>query len=267
QRMEQPEMQGVEYQQGTLVGYEAREYLLEKWKRTCAYCGKTEVPLQVEHIQPRAKGGSDRISNLTLACEPCNRKKGTQDITAFLKKKPDLLKRILAQTKAPLKDAAAVNATRWALYHRLETLGLPVECGTGGRTTFNRVTRGLEKAHWLDAACVGASTPAVLLMKNVPVLLITAYGRGCRQMCSMDECGFPRTKPKAKTFTYAFRTGDIVRACLPAPLAHAGVHVGKLAARATGRFKITTKKGSIDGVGKTYCTIVQRADGYSYAHQ
>ncbi|MEO7022530.1 MAG: HNH endonuclease, partial [Ktedonobacteraceae bacterium] len=164
-------------------------------------------------------------------------------------------------------DAAAVNTTRWALSERLQALGLPVECGTGGRTKFNRVTRGLEKTHWQDAACVGASTPAVLILKGVHPLLITAYGRGCRQMCSMDEFGFPRTKPKAKRFTHAFRTGDIVRATIPAPLAHAGVHVGKLAARAKGSFKITTKKGTIDGVGKTYCTILQRADGYGYAHQ
>src|SRR5258708_4023150 len=162
QAMENPEIAGVEYQQGTLAGYEVREYLLEKWNRKCTYCGKENIPLQVEHIQCKAKGGSDRIANLCLACEPCNLKKGTLDIKIFLEKKPDLLKRILAQAKAPLKDAAAVNATRWALYEQLQILGLPVECGTGGRTKFNRVTRGLEKTHWSDAACVGASTPETL---------------------------------------------------------------------------------------------------------
>src|SRR6266496_27411 len=100
QAMENPEISGVEYQQGTLAGYELREYLLEKWHRTCAYCGKKDVPLQVEHIHPRAKGGTNRASNLTLSCEPCNIKKGTQDIKDFLKDKPDVLKRILAQAKA-----------------------------------------------------------------------------------------------------------------------------------------------------------------------
>src|SRR5205823_6637194 len=80
QAMEYPEIGGKEYQQGTLQGYETREYLLEKWDRTCAYCRRQHIPLQVEHIQPRVKGGSNRISNLTLACEPCNRAKGTRDI-------------------------------------------------------------------------------------------------------------------------------------------------------------------------------------------
>ncbi len=40
QLMRNPNIQGKEYQQGTLAGYETREYLLEKWKRCCAYCGK-----------------------------------------------------------------------------------------------------------------------------------------------------------------------------------------------------------------------------------
>src|SRR5450755_3277654 len=80
-----------------LAGYELREYLLEKWGRRCAYCSKENLPLQIEHIVPRAKGGSNRVSNLTLACEKCNTAKGIQDITVFLKKKPDVLKRIQAQ--------------------------------------------------------------------------------------------------------------------------------------------------------------------------
>ena len=161
QQMEKPEISGREYQQGTLFGYELRQYLLEKWSRACSYCGAQCVPLQVEHMQAKAIGGTDRVSNLCLACDACNQAKDTQDIQVFLAKKPDLLKRILVQAKAPLKDAAAVNATRWALYERLQALGLPIECGTGGRTKFNRVSRGLEKTHWHDAACVGASTPEI----------------------------------------------------------------------------------------------------------
>lgn len=76
QKLQNPEISGVEYQQGTLFGYEVREYLLEKWGRRCAYCGKTDVPLEIEHILPRIKGGTDRVSNLTLACHSCNQKKG-----------------------------------------------------------------------------------------------------------------------------------------------------------------------------------------------
>src|SRR5262249_28351492 len=68
--LQQPEISGVAYQQGELAGYEVREYLLEKWQRQCAYCGATGVPLQIEHIVPSSRGGTDRVSNLTLACKP-----------------------------------------------------------------------------------------------------------------------------------------------------------------------------------------------------
>ncbi len=100
QKMQNPEISGVQYQQGELQGYRVREYLLEKWKRQCAYCGKSGVPLQIEHIEPKAKGGSDRLLNLCLSCEKCNLKKGTRSIQEFLKGKPEVLKRILSEALA-----------------------------------------------------------------------------------------------------------------------------------------------------------------------
>ncbi|MDQ2716976.1 MAG: RNA-guided endonuclease IscB [Chloroflexota bacterium] len=264
QQMENPEIAGVEYQQGTLQGYEVREYLLEKWHRTCAYCGAKDVPLHVEHINPRSQSHDNRICNLCIACEPCNAKKGTQDIRVFLKEKAEVLKRLLAQAKAPLKDAAAMNATRRALYTRLKEVGLPVECGSGGLTKFNRTVRGLEKDHWLDAACVGKSTPAHLHVKGIVPLLIKANGHGCRQMCLMDKYGFPRTKPKQKKFKHGFRTGDIVKAVVPSHLKNAGTYTGRMAAKASGAFTIATSKGHVTDIRYTYCRMLQRADGYSY---
>lgn len=107
QQMENPEISGIEYQQGTLDGYEIREYLLEKWDRKCAYCETENIPLQIEHIHPKSKGGSNRISNLCLACEHCNIKKGSQNINIFLAKKPDILKKVLAQAKRPIKRCSS----------------------------------------------------------------------------------------------------------------------------------------------------------------
>ena len=106
QKLQTPEISGVEYQQGELFGYEVREYLLEKWGRKCVYCGQQNVPLEIEHIVPKASGGSNRVSNLTLACHECNQKKSDKPIEEFLSDKQELLKKILRQSKAPLKDAA-----------------------------------------------------------------------------------------------------------------------------------------------------------------
>jgi hypothetical protein len=200
-----------------------------------------------------------------LACEPCNQKKGAQDIEVFLKNKPELLARIVAQAKASLKDATAVNSSRWALFERLKAFGLPMECGSGGLTKFNRTQRGLPKAHWLDAVCVGHSTPETIEARGIMPLYIKATGHGCRQMCLMDRFGFPRTSPKAKHFKHGFRTGDQVRAVVPARLKNAGTHVGRLSAKASGGFTIATTKGSVTDIGKKYCCLLQRADGYGYS--
>jgi 5-methylcytosine-specific restriction endonuclease McrA len=121
QQMQNPEISGVEYQRGELYGFEVKEYLLQKWGRKCAYCGVENVPFEIEHIAAKSKGGSNRVSNLTLSCHSCNQAKGNKPVEEFLKKKPEILKRVLAQAKAPLKDATAVNATRWELYRRLQS--------------------------------------------------------------------------------------------------------------------------------------------------
>ena len=252
QLMQNPEISAVEYQQGELAGYEVREYLLEKWGRTCAYCTATDVPLQVEHIVPHSRGGSDRVSNLCIACEPCNQAKGNRTAAEFGHPQ------VQAKAKAPLRDAAAVNATRWALYHRLVATGLPVEMGTGGRTKFNRTRQSLPKAHWLDAACVGASTPALCVV-GVSPLLITARGHGNRQVCGTDRYGFPiRHRSRRKNYL-GFATGDLVRATVPAGKA-AGVHVGRVAIRQRPCFGLN----GLD-VHPRYLTHLQKGDGYAYA--
>ncbi len=263
QAMQTPEIEGCQYQQGTLAGYELREYVLEKWGRSCAYCGKQDLPLQLEHIIPRARGGTDRVSNLCLACEHCNRAKGTQDIAVFLKKKPERLKGILAHARTPLKHAAAVNSTRWALYQRLNACGLPVECGSGGLTKFNRTTRDLPKTHWLDAVCVGKSTPGTLQVQGIIPVRITATGHGCRQMCRVDRYGFPRTDPKQAKRVKDFQTGDIVRAIVTRGT-KIGTYVGRVAVRATGSFNITTERGTLQGISYRTCRLLHRCDGYSY---
>jgi 5-methylcytosine-specific restriction endonuclease McrA len=259
QALVNPEITGVEYQQGELAGYEVREYLLEKWGRRCAYCGAGGVPLQVEHIIPtRRPGGSDRVSNLTLACGPCNQAKG--DRTAEEYGHPA----VQARARQPLSDAAAVNAIRWALYWRLAATGLPVETGTGGRTKWNRTQRGLPKAHWLDAACVGASTPLGLRVAGVVPLGIRATGRHSRQMCRSNAHGFPDKGPKTTSVVDGLRTGDLVRAVVPPPSIKAGTWVGRLAVRATGSCNLTTRTGTVQGIHVRHCRPLQWGDGYTY---
>lgn len=264
QQMEHPEISGVEYQQGTLAGYETREYLLNKWRRECAYCGTKNVPLQIEHIHPKARGGSDRVSNLTLACPPCNQRKGSQSITEFLKGQPEILKRIQDQVKRPLKDAAAVNVTRWVLFQALHATGLPVVTGSGGLTKFNRVRLKIPKTHALDAACVGHID--VLSDWEKPTLVIKATGRGSYQRTRLNAYGFPRGYLTRQKRIKGFQTGDQVKAEVTKGK-KMGIYIGRVAVRASGSFNIQMAQGVIQGVGYRYCKVIQRADGYSYSQQ
>ncbi len=254
QLMSDAEIKGVEYQQGELAGYEVREYLLEKWQRKCAYCGAKDMPLEVEHITPKAKGGSDRVSNLTLACHACNQKKGSQTAKEF--GFPELQ----AKAKQPLKDAAAVNTVRWATFNMFKATGLPVEVGTGGRTKFNRISQDYPKQHWVDAACVGMSGKAVILSVSHQPLLIKAMGRGSRQMVNSNKYGFPRGKAKSAKCVHGFQSGDIVKANVTTGKKK-GTYVGTVSIRSTGSFKIN---GQVDGIGWQNCRVIQRVDGYSY---
>lgn len=159
QKMHDPEISGALYQQGELFGYQLREYLLEKWKRQCAYCKKTGTKLQVEHIVPRSRGGSNRASNLTLACEACNIRKGTQTAEEF--GYPEIQK----QARTPLKDAAHVSLLKTAVLQQLRSRfgTTSVAITYGYETKYKRIqTLGWPKSHTNDAVAIACQIGEVV---------------------------------------------------------------------------------------------------------
>jgi hypothetical protein len=54
--------------------------IFERDRFTCTYCGRTppHVLLELDHVIPRARDGSDDPSNLTTSCEDCNRGKAAR---------------------------------------------------------------------------------------------------------------------------------------------------------------------------------------------
>ena len=200
QKIQNPEISGVEYQQGTLYGYELREYLLEKWHRQCGYCGAKNTHLEVDHIVPRSTV-SHRVSNLTLSCRDCNVKKTNRPVGEFLADKPEVLEKLKKQAKAPLKDAAAVNSTRYSLLERLRATGLAVETASGGLTKFNRLSDRYRKhTGWTQPVlvpvrrkcCIG-STSDLSQSKQ----LVTANGR----LLATTSTVSPRVSPSANLLT------------------------------------------------------------------
>ncbi len=140
QKMQKPEVSGIEYQQGTLQGFNVRNYLLEKWHRKCSYCGAKNIPLEIEHIIPKSRGGSNRISNLCIACHECNIKKGKQTAEEFG------FPKIYSQARKPLRAATFMNVIRWKLVNHFNCLHT-----YGYITKYWRIHEELDKTHINDA--------------------------------------------------------------------------------------------------------------------
>jgi len=254
QLLQNPEIAGIAYQEGTLAGWEVRAYLLHKYKYRCAYCGKTDCPFELDHIWPKSRGGSDRISNLALSCRACNQWKGNRTATEC--GHPQV------QAQTSLKDAAAINAIRYQLVECLRVFGLPIGTWTGGRTRWNRARFGIEKSHAKDALCVGEL--AGVQAGKLKTLAITATGRGDHCRTLWTKKGFPRGYKMRHKQVAGFATGDRVKACVPEPLTTAGTHLGRVQVRQSGSFSISTRLGKADGINAKYCVLIQRSDGYNY---
>ncbi len=126
-------------------------------------------------------------------------------------------------------------------------------------TKFNRTKREAPKAHWIDAACVGESTPENLKTENIQPLQIKAMGHGSRQMCRTDKYGFPKAHRTRSASFMGFETGDIAKANVPKGK-FAGRHVGRVTIRQRPSFSLN----SFD-VHPKYLKRVHRSDGFAYA--
>lgn len=272
QKMMNAEISGVEYQRGTLYGFEVREYLLQKYRYTCVYCQKsmfhnskpTDIRLELDHVVPKSKGGSDLVNNLVLACHACNQNKGNLSLQEFLKNKPAVLHRVqesLGKT-LNLQDAAQMNTMRKELSQVLKKrIGFPVQTYTASQTKYNRVVQSHPKDHWIDAGCVGDTGNQINITHINSIHIWKAVGRGNRQMCLMNKFGFPRTKSKTvKRFMSpegkSFQSGDVVQLKQPSGK-YQGTYIGTVSIRADGRFNVTAKQKKITSSWKNIQVIAQ----------
>jgi 5-methylcytosine-specific restriction endonuclease McrA len=68
-----------------------RKNILRRDGYKCGYCGRGDLPLTIDHVIPKARGGSDSWENLICACTTCNNKKGDrtpEDAKMYLRHKP-----------------------------------------------------------------------------------------------------------------------------------------------------------------------------------
>jgi 5-methylcytosine-specific restriction endonuclease McrA len=209
QKMQNRDITHLDYQQGELQGYFLRAYVLEKWQRKCAYCDGREVPLEIEHIVPKSRGGSSRASNLTLACHACNQRKGQQTAAEF--GFPD----VQAKARVALKDAAHVSAVKSRVVHDLQAVfgESQVSLTYGYETKYKRIqVFDLPKSHTNDAVAIACKIGEVVKPLEW-VHQIRCLGRGHYQRFngrhSEHKCWAPRKVRGFKLYELVKAKGDV----------------------------------------------------------
>jgi len=144
QKIKNPEISGVEYQQGEQLDFfNVREYVLYRDDHKCQLCnGKSKDKiLNVHHIESRKTGGN-APNNLITLCETCHKKHHEGNIE--LKVKRGQL----------FKDASFMGVMRWAFYNTLKEKYPNVLMTYGYLTKNTRITNKLPKYHRTDALCI-----------------------------------------------------------------------------------------------------------------
>ena len=253
-------LMGTGYQQGPLYQNKLRSFIFGRSNGKCVYCGAKAT--EIDHVVPRANGGTNSTYNLVASCRNCNEKKSNLTLKAFGKSVgKDFSK--LAPKKLP-KDAAIAQIARNYMIKEVTKLVSDTTSHEAWLTKYNRDQLGLPKEHYYDALSVGNIQDYKFLTDKV--LQISAKGRGSRQMCRVDKFGFPRTSAKASKSVKGFQTGDMVKAIVPKGLKR-GEYLGKVAVRSSRFFDIQTKTKTIQGIWYKHFHIVQRSDGYLYSYK
>jgi 5-methylcytosine-specific restriction endonuclease McrA len=209
QKIHNPDIAHLDYQQGELQGYFLREYVLAKWQRKCAYCDAREIPLEIEHIVPKSRGGSNRTSNLTLACHACNQRKGKLTAAEFG------FPAVQAQARVPLKDAAHVSSLKSRVVHDLQAIfgESQVSVTYGYETKYQRIqVLDLPKSHSNDAVAIACEVGEVVkpleMVHQIRCLARGQYQRFNGQH-SEHKCWAPRKVRGFKLYELVKVKGDV----------------------------------------------------------
>ena len=87
-----------------------------KYAARCAYCGKKieYEDMQIDHIAPKGRGGTDEISNLNPACRRCNFYKSTLTMEKFRSRIKTLHERVMKNyTSKVAEDYGIITVKSW----------------------------------------------------------------------------------------------------------------------------------------------------------
>ena len=263
--LREPEVSGEGYQEGPLYRSHLYRALAERDGHQCVYCGRRDGPFECEHVVPKARGGSDAITNRVLACRRCNDAKKTRDVREFLHNRPKRLASVLENLGRPLRAATAMNVVGRRIVESIEAAGIQVSKTTGADTADTRRRLGLAKSHCADA--LGASWTDE---KGVPHVRCThpvrvhVTGRGPRQAVRSDRFGFPARKndgevvaPRRGPRPCGVGCGDRV-----APATSKGRRGLVVGARSSGRTTVLVHTGKKVGTQVQHLKVIEHRGGH-----
>ena len=164
-------------------------------------------------MTPKARGGSNRIDNLTLSCHECNQKKDTMTAEEFIKqtlptKKATAKLKQLPNEKRLFKYMTHMNATRWALYNAINEKYANVEMTYGYITKYNRIQAGLPKAHHIDAKCITGFATVPSIDQTVVKIKMRRHNRQLHR--ATFSKGHVRKTACLPTIVFGFQLYDLV---------------------------------------------------------
>ena len=199
QKIKNPHIKGVEYQQGEQLGFwNVREYVLFRDKHTCQRCKgkKKDKILNVHHIESRQTGG-DSPSNLITLCKACHHhihKKG--------------LEHTIKRSKKSLRDTSQMTVMRWFIYNGLKEIYPHAKLTYGYITKNTRIKNNLEKSHMVDARCISGNP---LATESDTTYLYKQVRKNNRQLHKATILkGGVRKANKAERFVKGFQLFDKV---------------------------------------------------------
>jgi 5-methylcytosine-specific restriction endonuclease McrA len=223
------------YQRGEQFGWEnTKMYVRARDRYTCQYCGTVVPPnLEVDHIVPRSRGGSNRPDNLVAACRECNQRKGNLTATEFG------YPRVAERAKKPLRTVAHTQAGKTATLEGLAKIA-SVETTYGYITKLDREALGLPKTHYYDAVAIAAGGEPVETLSAYEAM--RAVAKGAYRQRRGDRSRLVASLPCE---VFGFRQWDKVRL----PDGRLGFVKGR---RSSGYFAISDLNGTLIAPSTTY---------------
>jgi hypothetical protein len=188
QKIENNDIEGIQYQQGDRYGYQnRRSYLIAREKGCCQWCKKPfekRNPSHIHHIIERANGGTDRAKNLAILHKKCHE----QFHKNGLKLSPN----------KTYKESIFMSIIRNKFWNDVEDLKVTY----GYKTFTGRIDLGLEKTHYTDAFVIAEGTT----QKRVTPIVIQQKRRNNRAI-QLNRKGFA---PSIRKQRYKIQPKDLV---------------------------------------------------------